>query len=498
MIFPYITLPSSIHTRTIQKDHKLETFIKHLAVLGPVLLCLSDVYSDPENFAVLKELLLTYLNHSDRSGRRCVHPILYLEGLSMEDKDVACAMDLLEEGLTVAFFKLKMHPGRIGEIEAIQRSATLSLFPRSRVGLSLSLTLSTSSTGMEEVLHTVQVVLEENIEHAAHFCFILYATPDSDIMLFMEKSTKIVMNFKSKDLAACEVTFKLPPRSHFGSSISEVSTAACILRDSVHICLLPTLILNDVVGEEHEVIRLKSPYKEESLRMIDGGEGCGRSKSSDGYGSVDEIDYISAWLGCLQTDRADGLYSTVVCDENGVCLGLVYSSLQSLRVAIFELRGVYWSRSKNSLWRKGENSGIIQHVLSLALDCDGDAIQFTVSVRDQQNKNHFCHLGRRTCFGWGLHQSGGFHQLQSSLQERYRTASSSSYTRQLFNSKELLSKKLIDEVKLLTDVTNGNECAETCANVMYYMMTKCVAMGVTVQDVEHQLDAKLFKIRKNM
>lgn len=80
----------------------------------------------------------------------------------------------------------------------------------------------------------------------------------------------------------------------------------------------------------------------------------------------------------LKTDRPDGLYSTVVSDERGVCLGLVYSNEESIHRAIETGAGVYYSRSHQGLWHKGATSGDTQELVSIGWDCDGDALRFTV------------------------------------------------------------------------------------------------------------------------
>ena len=79
----------------------------------------------------------------------------------------------------------------------------------------------------------------------------------------------------------------------------------------------------------------------------------------------------------IQSDRADGLFPTVVADERGICLGLVYSSGKSIETALQLGRGVYQSR-RHGLWVKGEESGNTQELVSIAMDCDADALQFNV------------------------------------------------------------------------------------------------------------------------
>lgn len=85
----------------------------------------------------------------------------------------------------------------------------------------------------------------------------------------------------------------------------------------------------------------------------------------------------------IHSDRPDGLFPTVVTNEHGICLGLVYSNEKSVEVALQSGRGVYHSRSRNGLWIKGEESGDTQDLISIGWDCDADALQFTV----RQNGN---------------------------------------------------------------------------------------------------------------
>ena len=79
----------------------------------------------------------------------------------------------------------------------------------------------------------------------------------------------------------------------------------------------------------------------------------------------------------LVSDRTDGLFPTVVVDELGVALGLVYSSRESIAEAVRLRQGVYQSRKKG-LWVKGATSGATQELLRIDLDCDSDALRFVV------------------------------------------------------------------------------------------------------------------------
>src|SRR6266480_776961 len=75
------------------------------------------------------------------------------------------------------------------------------------------------------------------------------------------------------------------------------------------------------------------------------------------------------------------VWPTVVCDEWGHALGLVWSTRESLVRAIAERKGIYWSRSRQALWEKGATSGNTQELVRVDLDCDRDALRFTVRQR---------------------------------------------------------------------------------------------------------------------
>ena len=79
----------------------------------------------------------------------------------------------------------------------------------------------------------------------------------------------------------------------------------------------------------------------------------------------------------IVSDRLDGLYPTVVTDEHGICLGLVYSNKESVTAALRTGSGVYWSRHRG-LWYKGKESGDTQELVSIGMDCDADALRFVV------------------------------------------------------------------------------------------------------------------------
>tara|TARA_R110000868_G_scaffold384075_1_gene651465 strand:+ start:126 stop:512 length:387 start_codon:yes stop_codon:yes gene_type:complete len=91
----------------------------------------------------------------------------------------------------------------------------------------------------------------------------------------------------------------------------------------------------------------------------------------------------------------DGLVAAIAQDaSSGKVLMMAWMDKTALELTVAKQRAVYWSRSRQALWRKGETSGNVQHVQAIQLDCDGDAILLQVT----QIGGIACHTGRESCF----------------------------------------------------------------------------------------------------
>ncbi|HRF08414.1 MAG TPA: phosphoribosyl-AMP cyclohydrolase [Xanthobacteraceae bacterium] len=92
----------------------------------------------------------------------------------------------------------------------------------------------------------------------------------------------------------------------------------------------------------------------------------------------------------------NGLISAIVTDEKtGEVLMLAHMNEEALRRTIETREGWFWSRSRKSLWKKGESSGNVLQVSAMKIDCDQDAVLLNVRV---SGDGKTCHTGRRTCF----------------------------------------------------------------------------------------------------
>lgn len=103
---------------------------------------------------------------------------------------------------------------------------------------------------------------------------------------------------------------------------------------------------------------------------------------------------MTNWLDEIKwTD--DGLVPVIAQDhQTGEILMFAWMNRESLALSVEEGRAIYWSRSRRKLWRKGEESGHVQQLKDIRLDCDNDVILLKV----EQLGGIACHTGRRSCF----------------------------------------------------------------------------------------------------
>ncbi len=187
----------------------------------------------------------------------------------------------------------------------------------------------------------------------------------------------------------------------------------------------------------------------------------------------------------LRSDRADGLFPTVVTDERGVALGLAYSSHASLRRAVDERRGIYHSR-RRGVWVKGETSGATQELLRVDLDCDRDALRFVV----RQHGDGFCHRDTATCWG----ESNGVTALESTLRDRWTTSEPGSYTQRLWDDPALLASKLAEEARELSEAEDPRHVIREAADVTYFTGVALRRAGASFADVDRELDRRALRL----
>ena len=190
-----------------------------------------------------------------------------------------------------------------------------------------------------------------------------------------------------------------------------------------------------------------------------------------------------------------GLIPAIVQDHyTKEVLTLAYMNKESLAITIDERRTCFWSRSRQELWRKGDTSGNVQHVVSITADCDGDARVVEV-VKD----GPACHTGSESCFFNEIYLSDELKQfsyegLYHLIEGRKTNPKEGSYTTYLFDKGlDKILKKVGEEC---TEVIIGGrkedkeETVYEIADLCYHVMVLMVQMGITVEDITRELEKR--------
>lgn len=170
-------------------------------------------------------------------------------------------------------------------------------------------------------------------------------------------------------------------------------------------------------------------------------------------------------------------------------LTLAYMNQESLARTIETGQTWFWSRSRNELWHKGETSGNTQQVVSLALDCDRDAIVVLVDPAGPA-----CHTGATSCFDAPFDRPSigpVLDQLYELIQARERERPSGSYTTYLFDKGLDKILKKVGEESAETIIAAKNEererLVEEVSDLVYHLIVLLVARGVGLEEISEEL-----------
>lgn len=188
----------------------------------------------------------------------------------------------------------------------------------------------------------------------------------------------------------------------------------------------------------------------------------------------------------------NGLIPAVVQDfYSKKVLTVAYMNQESLEITLKEKKTCFFSRSRQTLWRKGETSGNYQNVVKITADCDFDALVVEV-IKD----GPACHLGTDSCFSNLIYDNdlkSGFtlEALYEKLKDRQQKLPEGSYTTYLFQKgREKILKKVGEES---TEVIIGamkdskEETIYEISDLAYHILVLMVEMGITVFDIKDEL-----------
>jgi len=203
-------------------------------------------------------------------------------------------------------------------------------------------------------------------------------------------------------------------------------------------------------------------------------------------------------LESLKWDAA-GLVTVVVQDaSSGEIRMLAHANLEALRATFDTGFAHFYSRSRQSLWCKGESSGHRLKVQQVWVDCDGDAVVYLAEPDGPS-----CHTNRETCFftrarGPGeievdakYHAAAALPALWQELLERRASPATKSYTRSLLDAGPAkISAKIEEEAEELSRALQGESderVASEAADVLYHVLVGLLSRGLSLRDVEREL-----------
>ena len=190
-----------------------------------------------------------------------------------------------------------------------------------------------------------------------------------------------------------------------------------------------------------------------------------------------------------------GLIPAIVFDAwSRKVLTLAYMNEESLKISMEEKRTCFWSRSRQELWRKGETSGNVQHIVSITADCDRDALIVLVD-----KEGPACHLGTDSCFNDPVYindeaEDFTFDGLFELLKDRKEKLPENSYTTYLFQKGlDKILKKVGEESTEVIIAGKAEDKAETIyeiADLAYHVMVLMTEMGITPDDIRKELSKR--------
>ena len=186
---------------------------------------------------------------------------------------------------------------------------------------------------------------------------------------------------------------------------------------------------------------------------------------------------------------ADGLLPVVVQDAATLkVLMLGYMNREAYEKTLAEGRVTFYSRSRQSLWTKGETSGHYLMVESMYVDCDKDTLLVKVTPIGPT-----CHRGTTSCFD--TPDSEGFiRKLQTVIQQRHRDMPEGSYTTKLFikGVKKIAQKVGEEAVESVVEAVDGNRdrFIYEASDMVYHLLVLLEQMGCSIEDLERELELR--------
>lgn len=191
----------------------------------------------------------------------------------------------------------------------------------------------------------------------------------------------------------------------------------------------------------------------------------------------------------IDFEKGNGLVPVIV--QNALSLEVLmlgYMNQEAFDTTVQSNKVTFFSRSKNRLWTKGEESGNFLELQSYKIDCDADTILVQAIP-----KGPTCHKGTSSCFGEAS-SKGFLYQLEATITERIATDDSSSYTNSLYKRgiNKMAQKVGEEAVELVIEAKDDNRdlFVNEAADLLYHFLILLYAKGLNLSDIEAILKSR--------
>ena len=193
---------------------------------------------------------------------------------------------------------------------------------------------------------------------------------------------------------------------------------------------------------------------------------------------------------------ADGLVPVIVQDhKTNIVLMMGFMNEEAFNKTVTENRVVFYSRSKQRLWMKGETSGNYLQVQNILLDCDQDCLLIKANPQGP-----VCHSGADTCFNEKNTNTHFLNQLEQVIDDRKKHPVESSYTGSLFKKGiNAIAQKVGEEaVELIIEAKDNDieKFTNEAADLLYHYLILLQAKGIYLNDVVNVLQSRQIKKEK--
>ncbi len=196
----------------------------------------------------------------------------------------------------------------------------------------------------------------------------------------------------------------------------------------------------------------------------------------------------------LVFDEKGLIPAIVVDDKTNKVLTLAYMNRESLKISMDKNLTCFWSRSRQTLWTKGETSGNYQHIVSITADCDKDSLIVRVNPDGPA-----CHMNTTSCFEYPVYEneeskSFSYESLFELIRGRKTNPKEGSYTTYLFEKGlDKILKKVGEESTEVIIAGKAEDKKETIyeiSDLIYHLMVLMINNGIEIDDISKELASR--------